>query len=126
VAAGAWTALVTGGVMAVIASSAGGLLASIPEIFALTGALVVAGVVYGWLVETERIRAAFGPGILFWSVAFPAARLTQELLVSPAGEESGLSEGVPAFLLYQVLVGGAFGFGFLLLHQQISRVLDRG
>jgi hypothetical protein len=125
VAAGAWTALLTGGVMAAIAFSAGGLLASMPEIVALTAVLVVAGVVYGWLVETERLRADFGPGILFWSAAFPAARLSQEFLVGTAGE-AGLSEGLLAFLAYQALVGGAFGLGFLLLHQQISRLLNRG
>jgi hypothetical protein len=112
--------------MAVVASSAGGLIASLPEIAALTAVLVVAGVVYGWLVETQRLRAAFGPGILFWSAAFPAARLTQELWVGTSGEQSGLSEGLAAFLAYQVLVGGAFGFGFLLVHHQISRLLDRG
>jgi hypothetical protein len=117
---------VTGGVMAAIAFSAGGLLASIPEIAALTAVLVVAGVVYGWLVETERVRAGLGPGIVFWSIAFPAARLTQELWVGTGGEESGLSEGLLPFLAYQALVGGAFGFGFLLVHQQISRLLDRG
>jgi hypothetical protein len=125
VAAGAWTALVTGGVMAAIAFSAGGLLASMPEIVTLTAVLVVAGVVYGWLVETERLRSDFGPGILFWSAAFPAARLTQELMIRSGGEQSGLSEGLFAFLFYQALVGGAFGLGFLLLHQQISRLLNR-
>jgi hypothetical protein len=111
--------------MAAIAFSAGGLAASLPAIVALTGVLVVAGALYGWLVQTERLGPSFGPGILFWSVALPAARLAQELLVGSGGGESGLSEGVPAFLAYQALVGGAFGFGFLLVHQQISRLLNR-
>lgn len=113
--AGGLTALVTGGLMAALTASAGGLTGSLPAVAALTTTLAIAGVTYGWLVDSGRVRGGFGSGILFWSAALPAARWGQEVLV---GAE--LRESVPQFLLYQALVGGAFGLGFLLLHNQIS------
>jgi hypothetical protein len=114
VVAGGLTAVLTGGLMAALTASSGGLPASVPAILALTLALAVAGTTYGWLVDRDRMRMGFGPGILFWSAALPAARLTQEVLVG-----SGIRDSLPAFLVYQALVGGAFGLGFLLLHNQI-------
>jgi hypothetical protein len=124
VAAGAVTGLMAGGVMAVLASSGGGLVASIPAIVVLTALLVAAGVVYGWLVQTERLRAAFGPGILYWSGAFATARLLFELVVGPSSR-AGLSNGVTAFLAYQVMVGAGFGLGFVLVHNQVSTLLGK-
>jgi hypothetical protein len=114
VVAGGLTGVVTGGLMAALTASAGGLTASLTAIVILTLALVAAGVTYGWLVESERVRGGFGSGILFWSAALPVARLAQEVLVG-----AGLRDSLPAFLVYQALVGGAFGLGFLLLHNQI-------
>jgi hypothetical protein len=114
VVAGGLTAVVTGGLMAVLTASSGGLTASLPAVAVLTLALVVGGVTYGLLVDSERMRGGFGSGILFWTAALPAARLAQELLMG-----AGLRESLPAFLAYQALVGGAFGLGFLLLHNQI-------
>jgi hypothetical protein len=114
VVAGGLTAAVTGGVMAALTVSSGGLSASLIAIVVLTLALIAGGMTYGWLVDNERLRAGFGTGILFWSAALPAARLIQELLVG-----SGLRESLPSFLVYQALVGGAFGLGFLLLHNQM-------
>lgn len=114
VVAGGLTAVVTGGLMAALTASSGGLTASLPAVFVLTLALVVGGVTYGLLVDSERMRGGFGSGILFWTAALPAARLAQELLMG-----AGLRESLPAFLAYQALVGGAFGLGFLLLHNQI-------
>ena len=112
------TAVATGGLMAALTASAGGLAGSLAGIAALTITLAIAGVAYGWLLESGRMREGFGPGILFWSAAFPAARIAQEIMV---GE--GFPDGVFAFALYQALVGGAFGLGFLLLHHQISTLL---
>ena len=112
---GGLTAVATGGLMAALTASAGGLAGSLPGIAALTITLAIAGVTYGWLLESERMREGFGPGILFWSAALPAARIAQEILV---GE--GFPDGVLAFALYQALVGGAYRLGFLLLHNQIS------
>lgn len=107
--------MATGGLMAALTASAGGLAGSLPGIAALTITLVIAGVAYGWLLESARMREGFGPGILFWSAALPVARIAQEILV---GE--GFPDGVAAFVIYQALVGGAYGLGFLLLHNQIS------
>jgi hypothetical protein len=115
---------VAGGVMVVLASSTGGLAASLPAIVILTGVLVVAGYVFGWMIQTGRMRSGFGPGIVYWSVAFPAARLMFELMVGGDGSRSGLSNGVAGFLVYQALVGGAFGLGFVLLHHHVLALLD--
>jgi hypothetical protein len=112
------TAAITGGLMAALTASAGGLAGSLPAIAALTMSLAAAGLTYGWLVDDGRMREGFGPGILFWSAAFPAARLAQEIALG-----AGSREGLPAFLIYQALVGGAFGLGFLLLHNQVRAVL---
>jgi hypothetical protein len=114
VVAGGLTAVVTGGLMAALTASSGGLTASLPAVAVLTLALVAGGVTYGLLVDSERMRGGFGSGILFWTAALPAARLAQELLMG-----AGLRESLPSFLVYQALVGGAFGLGFLLLHNQI-------
>jgi hypothetical protein len=116
--AGGITAVVAGGLMAALTASAGGLAGSLPGIVALTLTLVVAGVTYGWLVDAERLTGGFGSGILFWTAALPVARVAQELLV---GE--GVPEGVMGFVVYQALVGGAFGLGFLLLQNQVSTLL---
>jgi len=118
VVAGVFTALVAGGLMAALTASAGGLSGSMPGIVALTLTLVVAGAAFGRLVDTERLSGGFGSGILFWTAALPVARVAQEVLV---GE--GIPEGVLAFVAYQALVGGAFGLGFLLLHNQVSTLL---
>jgi hypothetical protein len=121
VVAGGLTGVVTGGLMAALTASSGGLTASMLAIVVLTLALAAGGMTYGWLVDGERMRGGFGSGILFWSAALPAARLAQEILVG-----AGLRESLPAFLVYQALVGGAFGLGFLLLHNQIEMWLSVG
>ena len=117
--AGGLAALVTGGLMAALTASTGRLAGSLPAIVWLTLPLLVAGVAYGWLVESERLTGGFGSGILFWTAAFPAARLTQEFLAA-----ARVPEDVLSFVIYQALVGGAFGLGFLLLHNQIWIWLD--
>ena len=118
VVAGGFTAVVAGGLMAALTASAGGLTGSLPGIVALTLTLVGAGAAFGWLVDTERLSGGFGSGILFWTAALPVARIAQEVLV---GE--GVPDGVLGFVVYQALVGGAFGLGFHLLQNQISTLL---
>jgi len=118
VIAGGVTAVVAGGLMAALTASAGGLAGSMVGIVALTFTLVVAGVAYGWLVDSERLPEGFGSGILFWTAALPAARVAHEILVG-----DGVPDSVVAFVVYQALVGGAFGLGFLLLQNQISTLL---
>jgi hypothetical protein len=126
VAAGGLTAGIAGGFMAVLTASAGGLAASLPAIVALTAALLAAGMLFGWLIETGRLRAGFGPGVLFWIAAFPIARLVQEVVVPGGGGNAGLSQGMAGFLVYQAMVGGAFGLGFLLLHNVLWEMLTAG
>ena len=121
--AGAIAALVTGGLMAVIAAPTGGLAASMLGILALTLPLLLAGVFYGWLLDNERLRVGFGPGILYWVVAFPVARLFQELMVG--SESMSFSEVLGDFVIYQAMVGSAFGLGFFLLHNQIAAWVTR-
>lgn len=118
VIAGGVTAVVAGGLMAALTASAGGLAGSVPGIVALTFTLVVAGAAYGWLVDSERLPEGFGSGILFWTAALPAARVAHEMLVG-----DGVPDSVVAFVVYQALVGGAFGLGFLLLQNQVSTLL---
>jgi hypothetical protein len=118
VVAGGVTAVVAGGLMAALTASSGGLTGSVAGIVALTFTLAIAGMAFGWLVDTERLSGGFGSGILFWTAALPAARIAQEILV---GE--GVPDSVVAFVVYQALVGGAFGLGFLLLQNQISKLL---
>ncbi|MGH2774953.1 MAG: hypothetical protein ACRDJT_05920 [Actinomycetota bacterium] len=118
VVAGGFTAVVAGGLMAALTASAGGLAGSLPGIVALTLTLVGAGAAFGWLVDTERLSGGFGSGILFWTAALPVARVAQEIFVG-----QGIPDGLVGFVVYQALVGGAFGLGFLLLHNQIAALL---
>ena len=125
VTAGALTAIVTGGLMAGLTVAGGELANSLPAIVALTAVLLAAGLLFGWLVQTQRLRMGFGPGILFWIAAFPLARLAQEV-IGAGGGPAGLGQGVMSFLVYQAMVGGAFGLGFVLLFNQIWMMLSRG
>ena len=56
-------------------------------------------------------------------MAFPLARLSQELMVG--SETMSVSEVLGDFMIFQALVGGAFGLGFFLLHNQISAWMSR-
>jgi hypothetical protein len=104
--------------MVVLAGWGGRLGISLVGIAALTVPLVTAGVIFGLLLETGSLRLGFGPGILFWSAAFATSRLLQEGTLDAFGE-GGSTEGLFAFLVYQTMVGGAFGFGYMMLYQQI-------
>ena len=82
-------------------------------ILALAIPLVGAGVLFGWLTDTERL--SFGRAILYWAAAFSVSRLTQQLLVG----EGDVKDGLIGFVVYQAFVGGLFGLGFLLLYEQV-------
>jgi hypothetical protein len=82
-------------------------------ILALTIPLLGAGVLFGWLTETERLT--FGRALLYWAAAFSASRLTQQLLVG----EGNVKDGLIGFVIYQGIVGMLFGLGYLLLYQQV-------
>jgi hypothetical protein len=112
--AGALTAVVTGGVMALLVTIAGREASSFTAaILALAIPLVGAGVLFGWLTDTERL--SFGRAILYWAAAFSVSRLTQQLLVG----EGDVKDGLIGFVVYQAFVGGLFGLGFLLLYEQV-------
>jgi uncharacterized membrane protein len=112
--AGALTAVVTGGVMALLVTIAGeGVSSFTAAILALTIPLLGAGVLFGWLTETERLT--FGRALLYWAAAFSASRLTQQLLVG----EGNVKDGLIGFVIYQGIVGMLFGLGYLLLYQQV-------
>jgi hypothetical protein len=114
-AAGALTAVVTGGVMALMVTIAGeGVSSFTAAILALTFPLLAAGLVFGWLTQTERLQG-FGRAISYWAVAFAVSRLTQQLLVSNAD----VKDGVIGFVIFQMIVGILFGLGFMLLYQQV-------
>jgi hypothetical protein len=118
--AGSLTAIATGGFMALLVMIAGARVSSFTEaILALTIPLLVAGVLFGWLTATERL--AFMSAILYWAAGFPAARLTQHLLVG----EGALKDGLIGFVIYQAIVGVVFGLGFLLLYQHVLAGIEK-
>jgi hypothetical protein len=82
-------------------------------ILALAIPLLGAGVLFGWLTDTERLT--FGRAILYWAAAFSVSRLTQQLLVG----EGDVKDGLIGFVVYQAFVGALFGLGFLLLYEQV-------
>jgi hypothetical protein len=113
--AGALTAVVTGAVMAFMVTIAGeGVSSFVAAILALTIPLLVAGVVFGWLTQTQRLHS-FGRAILFWAAAFSVSRLTQQLLMG----DGNVKDGLIGFVIYQMIVGILFGLGFMLLYQQV-------
>jgi hypothetical protein len=100
--------------MALLVTIAGeGVSSFTAAILALTIPLLGAGVLFGWLTETERLT--FGRALLYWAAAFSVSRLTQQLLVG-AGE---IKDGLIGFVIYQGIVGTLFGLGYLLLYQQV-------
>jgi hypothetical protein len=112
--AGALTAVVTGGVMALLVTIAGeGVSSFTAAILALTIPLLGAGVLFGWLTDNDRLT--FGRALLYWAVAFSVSRLTQQLLVG----QGSVKDGLLGFVIYQGIVGMLFGLGFLLLYQQV-------
>jgi Na+/phosphate symporter len=113
--AGALTAVVTGGVMSLLVTVAGRDLSGFTAaILALMVPLLGAGVLFGWLMETQRLPS-FGRAMLYWGAAFSASRLIQQLLVGDRHPKDGLI----GFVIYQAIVGLLFGLGFLLLYQQM-------
>jgi hypothetical protein len=112
--AGALTAVVTGGVMALLVTIAGeGAASFAAAILALTVPLLAAGLLFGWLTDHDRLT--FGRALLYWAAAFSVCRLAQELLVG----DREIKDGLIGFMLYQGIVGVLFGLGYLLLYQQV-------
>jgi hypothetical protein len=106
--------------MALLVTIAGeGVSSFTAAILALTIPLLGAGVLFGWLTETERLT--FGRALLYWAAAFSMSRLTQQLLVG----EGDVKDGLIGFVLYQAIVGTLFGLGYLLLYQQVLAGLHK-
>jgi hypothetical protein len=100
--------------MALLVTIAGaGVSSFTAAILAFTMPLLCAGLLFGWLTETDRL--SFGRAILFWAAAFSASRLIQHLLVG----EGAVKDGLIGFVIYQAIVGVLFGLGFLLLYQHV-------
>lgn len=123
---GTITAALVGGIMLALAASTAQGATILPAAATFTVALAVAAVAFERLFLGERLRWGWGPCILFWSGAFPAVRLAQELVMASMNDDGFVRGGLGAFLVYQALVGGGFGLGFLLLYQQVYRVVRRG
>ncbi|WP_173524720.1 hypothetical protein [Nonomuraea antri] len=80
----------------------------------LAAPLALAGGLYGVLLGRVFRPGTFGPAGLYWMAAFPPARLLQESVTG-----LGMSDGVPAFLLYQAMVALGFAIGFVWTHERL-------
>jgi hypothetical protein len=80
------------------------------------------GGTYGLLIAFGKVRlGGFAPAALFWLIAFPFARLLQEVLTGLilAGHPR-LPPDVLGFLAYQGIVSAGFAIGFLWLHERVA------
>jgi hypothetical protein len=88
--------------------------------------LAIFGLAYDVLLDTGRIPfGRIAPTALYGIVAFPIARLIQELLLTAIfGEGITLpnESGVLSFLVFQGIMGFGYGIGFLMIHSQIIEV----
>lgn len=95
--------------------------------------LVAGGYLYDHLGEQGRLRKAYlFHAMVFWMIAFPLCRLFQDLAVGVVVRlVTGPAVGVfpyylssPAdilgFVVYQSIVGSAYGMGFLMLHGRLT------
>jgi hypothetical protein len=111
-------------------ATAGGLAAIVgqPADWAAVTALTLGlplgllGGAYGLLIVFGKVRiGGFAPAALFWLVAFPLARLLQEVLTSLIlGREQILPPDLLGFLAYQGIVSAGFAIGFLWLHERLA------
>jgi hypothetical protein len=88
--------------------------------------LAIFGLVYDVLLDAGRIPfGRIAPTALYGIVAFPIARLIQELLLTAIfGEGITLQHesSVLSFLVFQGIMGFGYGIGFLMIHSQILEV----
>ena len=88
--------------------------------------LAIFGMIYDALLDAGRIPfGRIAPTALYGIVAFPIARLIQELLLTAIfGEGITLQHesGVLSFLVFQGIMGFGYGIGFLMIHSQIIEV----
>jgi hypothetical protein len=85
--------------------------------------LAIFGIIYDALLDAGKLNFGYAaPTALYGVLTFPIARLVQELLLTAIyGQGITLQQesGVLSFLVYQALMGFAYGIGFLMIHGQI-------
>ncbi|MDI2028123.1 hypothetical protein QFW96_05860 [Saccharopolyspora sp. TS4A08] len=105
------------------------LVAGAPAAWAVTGGLLLAvplavfGAGCSALRLSGRLRTgAFAPIALYWLIAFPLARLIQEVgtrLV--VGDGFALPPQPGSFLVYQALISIGFTIGFVWVQERLVR-----
>jgi hypothetical protein len=117
------TGLLVGGLAAVAGAPTGYIIVAA---LGLGVPLAIVGLIYDALLDAGRIPFdRIAPTALYGIVAFPIARLIQELLLTAIfGEGITLQHesGVLSFLVFQGIMGFGYGIGFLMIHNQISEV----
>src|SRR5215218_6545517 len=114
------TGLLVGGLAAVAGAPTGYIIVAA---LGLGIPLAIFGLVYDVLLDAGRIPfGRIAPTALYGILAFPIARLVQELLLTGIfGQGITLQHesGVLSFLVFQGIMGFGYGIGFLMIHNQI-------
>ena len=117
------TGLLVGGLAAVAGAPTGYIIVAA---LGLGIPLAIFGLIYDVLLDAGRIPfGRIAPTALYGIVAFPIARLIQELLLTAIfGQGITLQHesGVLSFLVFQGIMGFGYGIGFLMIHSQIIEV----
>jgi hypothetical protein len=117
--------------VAFLAGAVAGLMAMVvgqPWGWALLAVVTLAvplglfGGVYSVLLALGKVRlGGFAPAALFWLIAFPVARLLQEVLTRLVLlGEPGLSPNAWGFLAFQGIISAGFAIGFLWMHERLA------
>src|SRR5918997_717295 len=112
--------LLVGGLAAVAGAPTGYIIVAA---LGLGVPLAIFGMIYDALLDAGKLNFGYAaPTALYGVLTFPIARLVQELLLTAIyGQGITLQQesGVLSFLVYQALMGFAYGIGFLMIHNQI-------
>lgn len=126
------------GVIAAIAVGGVALLGGLPAGYVAVAALAIGvplslfGAGYNFLLAKARIRlGGITPAVGYWLVGYTVSRTVHELAIDAyAGRPLGFSEGLLAFIAFQLLVSVGFAVGFMWLHEHAApswwmRIRDR-
>ena len=105
------------------------LVAGAPAAWAVTAGLMLAVplAAFGAWCSALRLRGvlrggAFAPVALYWLIAFPLARLVQEVGTRLAvGDSFSLPPQPVSFLIYQALISVGFAIGFVWVQERLVR-----
>lgn len=105
------------------------LVAGAPPAWAVTGGLMLAVplAVFGAGCSALRLRGvfrggAFAPIALYWLIAFPMARLVQDVGTRVVvGDSFSLPPQPVSFLVYQALISVGFAIGFVWVQERLVR-----